>query len=79
MQACFGQSFEQEIKADNSLNSFDEKVEAIIVEKMNAYHIPGLSIGIVKSDSIAYLKGLECLTLKLQLKHPIKLISLNYE
>lgn len=57
MQACFGQSFEQEIKADNSLNSFDEKVEAIIVEKMNAYHIPGLSIGIVKSDSIAYLRG----------------------
>lgn len=54
---CSGQSFEQKIEIDNSLNSFDRKIDSIIVKKMNAYNIPGLSIGIVKNDSILYSKG----------------------
>lgn len=57
IQSCSGQSFEQKIEVDNSLNSFDRKVDCIIAKKMNAYNIPGLSIGIVKSDSIVYSKG----------------------
>lgn len=55
--SCSGQSFEQKIEVDNSLNSFDRKVDSIIAKKMNVYNIPGLSIGIVKSDSIVYSKG----------------------
>jgi len=54
---CSGQSFEQKIEIDKSLNSFDRMVDSIIVKKMNAYNIPGLSIGIVKNDSILYSKG----------------------
>ena len=54
---CSGQSFEQKIEIDKSLNSFDRKVDSIIVKKMNTYNIPGLSIGIVKNDSILYSKG----------------------
>lgn len=57
IQSCSGQSFEQKIEVDNSLISFDKKVDSIIAKKMNAYNIPGLSIGIVKSDSILYSKG----------------------
>ncbi len=57
IQSCSGQSFEQKIEVDNSLISFDKKVDSIIAKKMNAYNIPGLSIGIVKSDSIVYSKG----------------------
>lgn len=57
IQSCSGQSFEQKIEVNNSLNSFDRKVDSIIVKKMNTYNIPGLSIGIVKSDSIIYTKG----------------------
>jgi len=57
IQSCSGQSFEQKIEVDNSLNSFDRKVDSIIAKKMNVYNIPGLSIGIVKSDSIVYSKG----------------------
>ncbi len=57
IQSCSAQSFKQQIEVDYSLNSFDSKVDSIIAKKMNAYNIPGLSIGIVKSDSIVYSKG----------------------
>ena len=57
IQSCSGQSFEQKIEVDNSLNSFDRKVDSIIAKKMNVYNIPGLSVGRVKSDSIVYSKG----------------------
>lgn len=56
-QFCSGQYFEQKIEVDNSLNSFDRKVDSIIAEKMNIYNIPGISIGIIKGDSIVYSKG----------------------
>ncbi len=57
VQSCSGQYFEQKIEIDNSLNSFDIKVDSIVAKKMNTYNIPGLSIGIVQGDSIVYSKG----------------------
>ncbi|MEO2052897.1 MAG: serine hydrolase domain-containing protein [Allomuricauda sp.] len=33
------------------------KVDSIIVHTMDKYHIPGLSIGLVKNDSLLYAKG----------------------
>ena len=57
IQSCSGQYFEQNIEVDTSLSLFDRKVDSIVAEKMNAYNIPGLSIGIVKRDSILYSKG----------------------
>ncbi|WP_299122747.1 serine hydrolase domain-containing protein [uncultured Winogradskyella sp.] len=57
IQSCSSQHFKQKIEVDNSLNSFDRKVDSIIANKMNTYNIPGLSIGIVKKDSIVYSKG----------------------
>lgn len=57
VQSCSGQNFEQKIEAPKSTNSFAEKVDSIIAKKMNAYNIPGLSIGIVENDTIVYAKG----------------------
>lgn len=57
IQSCSGQNFEQMIKVNGKFNSFERKIDSIIVKKMNTYNIPGLSIGIVKSDSIIYSKG----------------------
>jgi CubicO group peptidase (beta-lactamase class C family) len=34
-----------------------EKVDSVVVNKMNQYNIPGLSIGLVRNDSILYTKG----------------------
>lgn len=38
-------------------NTIVSKIDSIIASKMNTYNIPGLSIGIVRSDSIFYTKG----------------------
>jgi CubicO group peptidase (beta-lactamase class C family) len=57
IQSCSGQNFEQSIKVDEKLNSFFGEVDSIVAKKMNNYNIPGLSIGIIKSDSIVYSKG----------------------
>ena len=57
IQSCSGQYFQQHIEVDKSLNSFDRKVDSIVSEKMNTYNIPGLSIGIIESDSIVFSKG----------------------
>lgn len=57
IQSCSGQYFEQHIEVDKSLNSLDRTVDSIVAKKMNTYNIPGLSIGIVESDSIIYSKG----------------------
>ena len=57
VQSCTGQSFEQHIKIEKSAHSFNRKVDSIVAKKMNTYHIPGLSIGIIKNDSILFSKG----------------------
>ena len=45
------------LRAQDTTNSFSEKVDSIIIQKMNSYQIPGLSIGIVKDGSAIYTKG----------------------
>lgn len=55
--SCTNQYFKQDIKVDQSLNTFAGKVDSIVSEKMNTYNIPGLSIGIVKKDTIVFSKG----------------------
>lgn len=57
MQACSGQSFKQNLKHKKSLNTLNNKVDSIVINKMNTYNIPGLSIGLVRNDSIIYSKG----------------------
>jgi len=36
---------------------FTEKADSIVISKMNQYNIPGLSLGIVKNDSIIHTRG----------------------
>lgn len=57
LQSCSSKSFQQNIKIENSSNEFFKKVDSIVVNKMNEYNIPGLSIGIIKYDSLLYNKG----------------------
>jgi len=55
--SCSTYSFQQDIDNSKSPKSFSEKVDSIVVNKMNEYSIPGLSIGLVRNDSITYTKG----------------------
>ena len=55
-QSCATSSFKQDIKTKTPIGFYD-KVASIIVSKMNQYNIPGISIGLVKNDSIIYTKG----------------------
>jgi CubicO group peptidase (beta-lactamase class C family) len=55
--SCSTKSFEQNIKVNTPVVSFSDKVDSIVINKMNAYNIPGLSIGLVRNDSILYTKG----------------------
>jgi CubicO group peptidase (beta-lactamase class C family) len=57
LQACTGTKFQQNIKVNQPVNGFTEKVDSIVAGKMNSYNIPGLSIGLVANDSIVYAKG----------------------
>ncbi|WP_394749181.1 serine hydrolase domain-containing protein [Spongiimicrobium salis] len=57
LQSCSIQSFKQNLQADPSLQGFHEKVDAMVIQKMNEYNIPGLSIGLIHYDSIIYTKG----------------------
>src|SRR6056297_4276624 len=50
-------SYVQNLELQDSSNGFYGKVDSIVVAKMNEYNIPGLSIGLVKNDSIIYAKG----------------------
>ena len=50
-------SFKQNIEVNSSETTFLEKVDSIVLNKMNQYNIPGLSIGIIRNDSIIYNKG----------------------
>jgi len=56
-QSCTNFKFEQNIKLEKDLVGFNRKVDSIVIDKMNQYNIPGLSIGIVQNDSIVYTKG----------------------
>ncbi len=56
-KSCTSPSFKQNIKVNSSGIGLTEKVDSIVLNKMNQYNIPGLSIGIIKNDSIIYTKG----------------------
>ena len=56
-QSCSTSSFKQNIEANSSVIGLFEKVDSVVVTKMNHYNIPGLSIGLIKNDSIIYTKG----------------------
>ncbi len=55
--SCSTNSFVQDLEINSSSNGFYGKVDSIVVTKMNEYNIPGLSIALVKNDSIIYAKG----------------------
>jgi len=57
LQSCSDQSFKQNLEVERSLNGFNEKVDSIVINKMNEYNIPGLSIGLVRNDSVLYTNG----------------------
>jgi len=54
---CSQRGFKQDLKPNTVTSNFNEQVDSIIIDKMNQYNIPGLSIGIVKNGSIVYAKG----------------------
>ena len=55
--SCSTQSFKQNLSINASSEGFHQKVDSIVIAKMNEYNIPGLSIGLVQHDSILYSKG----------------------
>lgn len=57
LQSCSDKSFKQNLQVKRSLIGFNEKVDSIVINKMNEYNIPGLSIGIIRNDSIIYNTG----------------------
>lgn len=56
-QSCVTPSFKQNIEADSSVIGFFKKVDSVVINTMNQYNIPGLSIGLIRNDSIIYNKG----------------------
>jgi len=50
-------SFGQKMDLSLVSSKFHEKVDSIVNHKMDEYDIPGLSIGLVKNNSILYAKG----------------------
>ena len=57
IQSFSCRSFEQKLTVEKPTNNFQTKVDSIVLTKMNQYHIPGLSIGMVKNGSMIYSKG----------------------
>lgn len=55
--SCNTPSFKQNIAVNSSGTGLLEQVDSIVLNKMNQYNIPGLSIGIVSNDSILYTNG----------------------
>lgn len=55
--ACSNRVFRQNIQVEKSSNKLIFRVNSIVADKMNQYDIPGLSIGIVRGDSLLYSKG----------------------
>lgn len=56
-QSCTISSFEQNIEVNTPVIGFYNKVDSIVIGKMNQYNIPGLSIGLIRDDSILYSRG----------------------
>lgn len=54
---CTGKSFNQKMITTGPTITFADKVDSVVINKMNEYNIPGLAIGIVKNDTITYTKG----------------------
>lgn len=57
VQSCSTSSFKQNIEASPNENDLLTKVDSVVINKMNRYNIPGLSIGLIRNDSIIYNKG----------------------
>jgi len=57
LQSCSNNEFKQNIEVNKTIISFKEKVDSIVINQMNQYNIPGLSIGLVRNDSIIFNKG----------------------
>lgn len=57
LQSCSNNEFKQNIEVSKTIISFRGKVNSIVINKMNQYNIPGLSIGLIRNDSIIYTKG----------------------
>lgn len=57
LQSCSNNKFKQNIEVNNTTSSFKEKVDSIVINKMNQYNIPGISIGLISDGSIIYNKG----------------------
>lgn len=56
-QSSHPQSFKQNIETDTSEIDLIKEADSIVANKMTQYNIPGLSIGIIRNDSIIYAKG----------------------
>lgn len=54
---CTSNSFHQKMIAAGPAITFTDKVDSVVINKMNEYNIPGLSIGIVKNNTITYTRG----------------------
>lgn len=57
LQSCSNNEFKQNIEVNKTITSFKEKVDSIVINKMNQYNIPGLSIGLIRNDSVIYNTG----------------------
>jgi CubicO group peptidase (beta-lactamase class C family) len=55
--SCSNKKFKQALVYKHPAITLADKIDSIVIAKMNLYNIPGLSIGIIKSDSIIYTKG----------------------
>jgi CubicO group peptidase (beta-lactamase class C family) len=55
--SCTTASYEQNIEVNGSKTSLLGKVDSIVINKINQYDIPGLSIGLVRNGSIIYANG----------------------
>lgn len=57
LASCSTSNFTQQISYKQPSTLLTEKIDSLVIHKMNHYNIPGLSIGIVKNDSVVYTKG----------------------
>ncbi len=55
--SCSTTSFKQNIEVKTPVIGFNKKVDYIVINKMNEYNIPGLSLGVIRNDSIIYTRG----------------------
>lgn len=57
LSSCSKGNFSQPIMYQQPAILFTDKVDSLVAVKINEYNIPGISIGIVKDDSILYTQG----------------------